>query len=61
MFSRFARPFWKRFFTAKKLITASTILAYSLFKTQKTLLDSVVVEETSTDDTLIEKTSVNLD
>lgn len=43
MFLRFARPLWKSFFTPKKILIASSILTYSLFRTQKTLLDSVVV------------------
>lgn len=47
MFSRFARPFLRRFFSPKKVIAATTILAYSFFRTQKMLLDSVVVEEMS--------------
>lgn len=47
MFSRLVRPLFKGFFTPKKVLAATTILAYSYFRTQKMLLDSVVVEETS--------------
>jgi hypothetical protein len=39
MFSRFARPLWRRFFTPRKLLTTTALLAYSIFKTH-TLLDS---------------------
>jgi nitrite reductase/ring-hydroxylating ferredoxin subunit len=47
MFSRLVRPFWRGFFTPKKIIAATTVLAYSFFRTQKMLLDSVVMEESS--------------
>lgn len=46
MFARFARPFWKNIFTPRKIFTTTAILAYSIFKT-KTLLDSVVVEQSA--------------
>ena len=59
MFLRFARPLWKSLFTPKKILIASSILTYSLFRTQKTLLDSVVVEQASEE--VLEHTSVDLD
>jgi hypothetical protein len=33
MFARFVRPFWKRLFTTRKILTTTAILTYSLFKT----------------------------
>jgi hypothetical protein len=61
MFSRLVRPFFRGFFTPKKLLAATTILAYSYFRTQKMLLDSVVVEESSSESIIGEGETVRLD
>ena len=44
MLSRCLRPFWKSFFSPRKLLTASAVLAYTLFKTH-TLLDSAEISK----------------
>ena len=62
MFSRFLRPLFRNFLTPQKVITASTLLAYTYFKTQKMMLDSIVVEETSKEPLSEgETTTINLD
>lgn len=61
MFSRLVRPLFRGFFTPKKVLAATTILAYSYFRTQKMLLDSVVVEETSSESIIADAEPVKLD
>lgn len=61
MFSRLVRPLLRGFFTPKKVLAATTILAYSYFRTQKMLLDSVVVEETSSESIIADAEPIKLD
>lgn len=50
MFFRFAYPFLRKICTPRKLITATAMLGYTIFKTQKTLLDSLVLQESGNAD-----------
>ncbi len=61
MFSRLVRPFFRGFFTPKKMLAATTVLAYSYFRTHRLLLDSVVVEESSSETIIGDGEAVRVD
>jgi hypothetical protein len=59
MFSRFVRPFWKRIFTPRKILTTTAILTYSLFKAN-TLLNSSINNDKD-DDNEEKENSIQVD